>query len=123
VLAAGSRSGIDRGGGEVGAVGEVELAIDVGQVGLDGAPGDVEPLGDLGVAHPVGDEVDDLEFPPAERFPAAGRRGLAGPLGSHAGLAEKRFDSCEPAGGLGLQMDGCGFLEQLGGFVRSSGVE
>jgi len=47
-------------GGYLGARGEAELLDGAGTVGLDGALGDVELLGDLGVGVAVGDQPDDL---------------------------------------------------------------
>jgi hypothetical protein len=48
--------------GGLGAIGEVEFGEDVADVGLNGAFGDDEAVGDDGVAESVCDEVEELEF-------------------------------------------------------------
>jgi hypothetical protein len=48
-----------RGGHELGTGGHVELGVDAAEVRFDGAPRDVEALGDLGVGAALGDEAED----------------------------------------------------------------
>src|SRR5690606_31913334 len=53
---------------------EPELAVDVGDVPRDGRRSDVEPLGDLPVAHAPRDEAGDLPLARGERAPGRPRR-------------------------------------------------
>jgi hypothetical protein len=46
-----------------GPVGDIELAIDTGRVGFDGAPGHDELLSDLLVGPAQGDELENLQLP------------------------------------------------------------
>src|SRR5262249_16643337 len=57
---------------------DVELAVDVAQVRLDGARAEDELVGDLAVRSPGGDERGDLALAGGERRGGAGGR-LAGP--------------------------------------------
>ena len=65
-----------QGGGELRACADVELLEDVGEVGLDGASGDVELLGDLAVGVAVGGEVRHAMLCGSQRL-WAGERGTA----------------------------------------------
>ena len=69
--------GRGQGGRELGARTDVELLVGVGEVGLDGAAGDVELLGDLGVALAAGGERGDAMLGRGERVDpeSAARRG------------------------------------------------
>ena len=62
-------------GDELGSIGQVELAEDVGEVGFDGATGDEQTGSDLWVGESVGDEPTDVGFHRCERVPA--ERGAA----------------------------------------------
>ena len=84
--------------GEFGAARDVELLEGVGEVGLDGSPGDVEPLGDLAVAVAVGGERGDAVLGGGERVDArtapcgAGgrrRRAARGGRGGRAGACRR----------------------------------
>ena len=57
-------------GGDLGARGEAELFDGAGAVGLDGALGDVQLLGDLGVGVAEGDQADDLALALASGTPS-----------------------------------------------------
>ena len=48
---------------------------------VDGARGEKQPLGDLGVARPVGDEPEDVELPRGELAGVGGRVDRRGPRG------------------------------------------
>src|SRR4029453_18251663 len=50
----------------VGRLGEAELLEDLGDVGLHGAFGDVQPGGDGPVGHALGDQPEHLPLPPPE---------------------------------------------------------
>ena len=56
-------------GGQLGAAGQVDLAEDVGEVGLDGPSRDVEPGADLGVGEPLGHQRGDLDLHRRQRVP------------------------------------------------------
>jgi hypothetical protein len=71
-------------GGELFACLDVELAVAVGEVHLDGAEGDEEGLRDLLVGVALGGELDDAELGGGERIAA----GLCDAAGAGAGEAE-----------------------------------
>ena len=54
---------IESPGDDPGPSAESELGLDVVDVGLDGASGDDQALGDLAVGESLSDEVGDLELP------------------------------------------------------------
>src|SRR5215213_11931961 len=66
-----SRHGPGRGGR---ARGDAELAEDVGDVAVDGVLAQHEPLGDLPVGEALGDELEHLALPRAERAGSARAR-------------------------------------------------
>src|SRR5919201_4782689 len=94
----------DRPGCELGAVADIELLEDVGEVDLDSRARDEHPLADLGVGEALGYELDDLGLGRGERFPAAG-----GPLARPArapdpgdSLVERQRGSLGVGGNEGL---------------------
>src|SRR6516162_7933930 len=95
--AAGGVFGGCRGGedNELGAVDDVELGEDVGEVGLDGGAGDEQAVGDVGVGQAFGDESYHLSFGGGEAVPAV--FGSLPWASAAAGVAE---------GGLGGQLPG-----------------
>lgn len=46
----------------------IELAVDIASVDLDSIQREVEPLGDLPIGQPVGDQVQHFHFAIAEGF-------------------------------------------------------
>src|SRR5690242_17845443 len=65
-----SRAGRPVGAGQssdLGAVAAAELGQDVAHVGVDGALGDEQPVGDLAVGQARGDQLGDLVFAVGER--------------------------------------------------------
>src|SRR5262245_32886347 len=55
-----------RDGDRLAAAGDAELAEEVGDVGLDGAGTEEEPLGDLRVAHPLAEQGQHFPLPPGQ---------------------------------------------------------
>ncbi len=53
--------------GDLDTIPQPELGQDVRDVAFDGRLAEVEPDGDLGVRHTLGDQPDDAEFACAER--------------------------------------------------------
>jgi hypothetical protein len=83
-------AGLPGPGGDADPVSGSELALDAGDVVLDGAGRDEELKGDLDVGPPLGDQPDDVEFASGE---GSARRWLAGRTGE---LTQ------QPYGDLGL---------------------
>ena len=69
---AGRQSAVDRGGGEFGAVGGIELGEDVREVRLHRAAAHEKAGTDLRVGEAFGDEADDFELGRGEARPAGG---------------------------------------------------
>ena len=79
-------------GGELDPVGVAELLEHVLEMGGDGAPRDVQPLGDLAIREPLGHEADHPQFGRGQAVPSEGRaarraahragyRGCVAPIG------------------------------------------
>jgi hypothetical protein len=76
----------------VGRLGEAEFLEDLGDMGLHGAFGDVQPGGDGPVGHALGDQPEDLSFPLAE----GGQRVLPAASADQA-LDDRRVDHRLPS--------------------------
>src|SRR6266540_7158949 len=70
---------------------QLELLVDLVQVGLDGALGDSQPLGDLLVAQAGADEPDDLDLTSREAaaLPAGSLVTIGGRSSGNRGLPPK----------------------------------
>ena len=114
--AAGAFGGCPGGkGGQLGAVGDVELGEHVGEVGFHGGAGDEQAVGDAGVGQALGNELCHLPFGGGEAVPAVVG---ALPLAPAApGVADSGWGGQLP----GLRDDICGLAAQsLGGAVAVS---
>jgi hypothetical protein len=56
----------DGDGGRLAPIGGAQLAQDVADVVLGGLGADEQPLGDLGIGQPLGEEAEDFLFPPGQ---------------------------------------------------------
>jgi hypothetical protein len=124
------RSGFSPGGGEdlgdgFGFGVDVEFVIDIADMGADGADADAVFVGDLFVAEPVDEGVEDLVFPDGqpEVFDDGGGGGpegledAAGDAGGHRGASLVEVADC-----LDDLFRGCFFKEVAGG-AGPDGVE
>ena len=88
--------GVDDG---LGAVAELELLQDAGDVGLDGAIADDEPGGNLGVGESAGEELEHLKFAGGELLELGRRprRVRAGEEGVDQPPGDLRASNASPA--------------------------
>src|SRR4029079_19390914 len=76
---------------------DVQLAVGVAQVRLDGPAGHEQRLGYLGVRHAVGGELADAQLRGGQRLDARERR----PPGARSGCAQLRLGALLERGGQG----------------------